>query len=370
MPDSPLSPKKNLKKLNTEQALRESEERFELAVEGSSVGLWDWNVRTDDLYWSRRFKEIIGITSEDFVPHFDEFKDRLHPDDIEPVLKQLNDHLRNRKPYDIEYRLLRQDGEYIWIRARGQAIWDEKGAPTRMAGSVDDITARKVAEENLKANNRQLRNLSAKIQTIQEEERRRIAREIHDQFGQLLTSFQIDLYWLSDHIPQELTPVHVVNKRLQADCNEMIRKVREIATLLRPAILDDLGLNAAMEWQAEDYQKRNDVPCEFVSSLSDERLDTQQSSALFRICQEALTNITRHAEASYVSIRLITEETNVVMEVTDDGKGLPAEAIHDTHTLGLLGIRERAAACHGSVEFISAPDKGTTVKVVMPIERE
>lgn len=129
---------------------QESEERYELAVRGSTVGLWDWNIRTNELYWSPRFKEIVGITDEQFVPHFSEFEGRLHPEDHQRVIDAVAvGHLKNREPYDIEYRLRHVDGHYVWIHAKGQAIWDDVGNAVRMAGSVDDITGKRHAELSL-----------------------------------------------------------------------------------------------------------------------------------------------------------------------------------------------------------------------------
>ncbi len=140
-------------------ALHESEERYQLAVRGSSVGLWDWNLHTNALYWSPRFKEIIGIDDANFTPHFSEFESRLHPEDRERIIEAVNLHLLEKKPYDVEYRIRRQDGSYVWAHARGQAIWDESGKPIRMAGSVDDITQRRQAEQALLESERRLQSV-------------------------------------------------------------------------------------------------------------------------------------------------------------------------------------------------------------------
>ena len=129
-----------------EQKLFESEQRYDIAVRGASVGLWDWNVVTNELYWSPRFKDLIGINDKEFVPHFSEFQGRLHPEDHDKIISALNDHLELGSPYDIEYRLLHNDGHYIWIHARGQAIWNEDNKAIRMAGSVDDISDKKMTE--------------------------------------------------------------------------------------------------------------------------------------------------------------------------------------------------------------------------------
>ena len=130
-------------------SLRQAEERFELAMRGSSVGFWEWDIRTDTVFWSDRYLEILGLTDGDNKKTIQDFVDRQHPDDRARIAKALQDHLQHQQRYDLEYRLRAENGEYIWVRARGQAVWDESGAPRRVAGSVDDITARKLADEAL-----------------------------------------------------------------------------------------------------------------------------------------------------------------------------------------------------------------------------
>jgi PAS domain S-box-containing protein len=145
-------------------ALRMANERFHLAVEGSSVGLWDWDVRTDELFWSPRFMEIVGLDPADFKPTFDEFGDRLHPVDRDRVMLAVNAHMAERKPFDIEYRLRHESGFYVWIHARGQAVWAPDGTVLRMAGSVDDITARKAADRKLHEQAEALRQSNAELE--------------------------------------------------------------------------------------------------------------------------------------------------------------------------------------------------------------
>jgi len=354
---------------NTEKALRESQERYELAVKGSCAGLWDWNIKTSELYWSPRVKEIMGIKDMHFVPNFNVFEKRIHPEDHTRTMGLLNRHLSERVPYDIEYRLRHDKGHYIWVIARGQAIWDDDGKPTRMAGSVYDITTRKIAEHKLKASHQQMRMLWAKIQTIQEQERKRIAREIHDQFGQLLTSFKIDLHWLSDHLPTTETAVVEVANRLKDDCDNMLNQVRELASLLRPAILDDFGITAALEWLAEDYQNRNNIKCFFKSNIDSENFDNTTSTALFRICQEALTNVARHAEATQVDIEIDSNGKHITLSVKDNGKGVPPAVAEKKDSLGIVGMRERAAVCGGRLKVKRLAPNGTAIIVNVPIDK-
>lgn len=123
-----------------------SEERYELAVQGMSAGLWDWNVETNELYWSKQFRDIVGVTAKNFRPHYDEFVNRLHPDDKEVTVKALRNHINDRTIYNVEYRLLCEDGNYVWLQACGQAKWNEDGIPVRMVGSVNNISERKKLE--------------------------------------------------------------------------------------------------------------------------------------------------------------------------------------------------------------------------------
>ena len=143
-------------KQQAEKRLVESEQRYDVAVRGSSVGLWDWNVKTNELYWSPRFRELLGISENEFVPHHSEFENRLHPNDHQDVMTALEQHLKQKKPYDIEYKILHNNGHYLWFHARGQAIWNNADEPTRMAGSVDDISDKKQAEEELIRSNIEL----------------------------------------------------------------------------------------------------------------------------------------------------------------------------------------------------------------------
>jgi len=145
-------------------ALKEAEARFLLAVQGSSVGLWDWDVRTEELFWSPRFKEIVGLHPDDRVISFDTFEDRLHPEDREWVMDAVNAHLVERKPFDVEYRLRHENGHYVWVHARGQAVWSPEGTAMRMAGSVDDISARKVADRQLQEQAEALRRSNEELE--------------------------------------------------------------------------------------------------------------------------------------------------------------------------------------------------------------
>lgn len=214
-----------------------------------------------------------------------------------------------------------------------------------------------------------LRALSSRIEHIREEERTLIAREIHDELGQSLTGIKLDLAQLSKKLPQSETSFIARIQSLGEAVDDAIKTVRRIATDLRPGVLDELGLTAAIEWQVEAFAKRIEVEYELSLSLDDTRLDRNLSTALFRILQEALTNIARHANATNVSIDLKEEAGFVIMSVEDNGTGAEKHEIDVRNSLGLLGIRERAAMLGGETHISTDKRKGTSVIVRIPISR-
>ena len=235
-----------------------------------------------------------------------------------------------------------------------------------------EIAERKRAEEGLRNSHEQLRALAARLQSIREEERKLIAREVHDELGQALTGLKLDLSRLASSLSGIATKRNNAAQRIESMStliDETIQTVRRIATQLRPGVLDDLGLVAAIEWQLQDFRERTGVECEFKSSVKHLNLDQNLSTALFRILQETLTNIARHANASRVKIRLKKDKDNIVLRVEDNGRGITKREISGSKSLGLLGIKERALLFGGSVDITGRQNKGTVVAVHIPLRR-
>lgn len=230
-----------------------------------------------------------------------------------------------------------------------------------------EITERKRAEEELKRSRQQLRDLSARLQTILEEERTRISREIHDELGQQLTILKMDLSWLKKRLAKNQKSLKERTKSMAKMVDATIQTVRKISTEMRPVVLDDLGLTAAMEWQVEDFQNRTGMRCRFTARPEEITLDPGRSTTVFRIFQETLTNIVRHANADEITVRLEKREGRLLLEVSDNGKGITEGQIANSKSLGLLGIRERALLWGGTVSIQGAPGKGTTLSVKIPI---
>ncbi len=224
------------------------------------------------------------------------------------------------------------------------------------------------AEAELQESYERLRALAANLELVREEERTQIARELHDQLGQALTAMKFDLAWLTDRIVSKDAALGHKAGAVTAQMDAMIKTVRRIATELRPGMLDDLGLAASIEWLARDFEKRTGIVCAVSVSSPDLPLARTPSLALFRIFQEALTNVARHAGAQLIEVRLAATPETVTLQVHDDGRGIQVDEIAGLHSLGLLGMRERAQRLGGAFDIQAVPGDGTIVTVSVPLK--
>jgi signal transduction histidine kinase len=230
---------------------------------------------------------------------------------------------------------------------------------------VADISGRKMSEQKVLEARDQLQKLSAHLKNTREDERKLISREVHDQLGQLGSAIKIELDWLSINEPvlSDKGKVHLQNAL--AVVKILIQTTRQLAASLRPAMLDELGLIASLKWQCAEFTKISAVECVFEPSCDDSGLSLSLRTELFRICQEALTNVMRHAEATLVKIGLYVGENNIILEISDNGKGF--DTTWDSGHLGLIGIRERIYSVNGEFQIESTPGKGTKLTVKAPL---
>jgi len=245
----------------------------------------------------------------------------------------------------------------------------EQDRLVRVWGITRDLTELKRAEEQVHHAFEQLRALAARLQNIREEERKRVAREIHDELGQALTAIKIDLISLIRDLPPGSRPPEPRTEALLKLVDGTILAVRRISTDLRPGILDDLGLVATVEWAGEEFEARTGTRCQLTLPPDDLDIDPERATAVFRIFQETLTNVARHAEASAVEVRLTEEGGDLILEVHDNGKGIPEERLSTGRSLGILGMRERAVLLGGDLTIRGIPGAGTTVSVRIPEAR-
>lgn len=356
-----------------EAALRESEARLRLAAEAANVGLWDWGLKTNQVFFSREWKHQIGYREDEITNDFGEWQSRVHPDDLEPTLQKVRAFLANSQGrHKAEFRFRHKDGSYRWIYTHGDVLRDADGKPARMLGCHIDITERKQEEQKLAESREQLRALLARLQRAREEERIRVSRVVHDELGQLLTGLKMDVRWLERKlsepgVPAALNPL--LDRAVAASelTDTAIATVQKIAAELRPGVLDRLGLAAALQQEARLFQERSGATCSVAVTGPEPALSPEVADELFYLCREALTNVARHAHAANVEIRLTTEGEALVIEVRDDGVGLDMAVLDAPGSLGLLGMRERAALCDGEIEFQRNEPRGTRVTVRVPL---
>ena len=232
---------------------------------------------------------------------------------------------------------------------------------------ANDITEKMLAEEKLKKSHEDLRQLATHLQDIREDERTRIAREIHDELGQQLTGLKMDISWLSKKISNGSAEINQKMREALKLIDETVKTVRRIATQLRPSILDDLGLISAMEWQSEEFEKRFKIKTSFVSNSATVQVESEIATGLFRIYQESLTNVLRHSKATEVKATLNAHDGLLILHITDNGIGFNAIENESKKTLGLLGMKERTLIMGGTYEISSKPGNGTTVVISVPI---
>jgi two-component system sensor histidine kinase UhpB len=320
-------------------------------------------------YKSESIKDITGYEPSDFTEIPDFWLSHIHPEDADYAIDEV-ERIFKKGQHEYEYRFLHRDGTYRWIRDEMRLVRDEDGNPKEIVGSLSDVTELRNAREQIEASREQLRLLAARIESVREQERKKIAREIHDEFGQALTGLKLDLRWLEKHIPLEEREVknRVCSMLEVIDSN--IELVRTMSSRLRPWVLDDLGLAAAVEWHLDVFRKMTGIECILSSTLQEVKYDDETTTALFRILQEALTNVARHSDATRVEVETGESEGNLLLEVRDNGRGIKRMELKDAGSLGILSMRERALNLGGEVVIEGVRGAGTTVKVKVPIMAE
>ena len=275
------------------------------------------------------------------------------------------DVLRNREVLDIPEEPILTKGKGLRsLHTKKIPIFDENHQPIYLLGISEDITERKRAEHQLQRSFELLRTLSQRLDVVREEERTRIARELHDELGVRMTCMKMDLSRLLAMMRESLFPREKMEEKIRAmsaDVDTTIAEVQRLAAELRPGVLDDLGLVAAIEWQCQDFERRSGIRCLCEASFDEIKISPSRATAAFRICQEALVNVARHAKATFVRVLVKENGDDVLIEIQDNGQGIPPEKLGDAGSLGLLGMKERSMAIGGRLEIAGWPGKGTTV---------
>lgn len=233
---------------------------------------------------------------------------------------------------------------------------------------IKEVAERKRAEGHLRMSEKKLRTLAAHLQSVREEEWTRISREIHDELGQALTGLKMDLMWIIKKLPTGQRALVKRAESMTGLLDDTIQSVREIASRLRPAVLDKLGLTEAIGWLVKDIAKRTGIRSSISVPPNPPTLDPERSTAVFRICQELLTNVVRHANAGRIHVEIRIESSALILLVEDNGKGIDSMVVESPQSVGLLGVQERVLPFGGTLEITGIPDKGTKVRVSIPLD--
>ena len=312
------------------------------------------------------FCDLAGTTKDEAVGKkcYEVFRGPLCHTAGCPLTRILNG--EERVECDVEK--LRDEGPEIPCIVTATPFRAPSGKLIGIVEDFKDISERTRREEELRQSRRRMRELASHLETAREEERTRIAREIHDELGQALTALKMELHWCIQRLPKSDNVLVEKASSLSALIDTNVQLVQRISSELRPGLLDNLGLSAAIEWQAGQFQDRTGIECDIVCEPEDIVLDQSRSTAIFRIFQEALTNIARHANAGKVEITLKQTPAGVDLEVSDNGVGITDGQISDTGSFGLMGIRERAQSLGGEVRISGVRNRGTTLSVHVPTD--
>jgi len=349
-----------------ERALRESEERFHRLADLSSD--WYWEQDADHRLTVVSGMRIIGFAPKE--PHGNALWDL--PFEAEEVHWAVHRELiASRRPFtDVEYKVRDSNGRSRWIAVNGEPVFDELGNYLGYRGTAKDLTARKEAELALRQSQGELRELTAHQERVKEDERKRIAREIHDDLGQNLLALRIDVSMLDTATAKAHPALNKKIRAVLAQIDSTMKSVRAIINNLRPSVLD-LGLTAAIEWQVQQFRTRNAIPCDLIidSDDFDALLDEESATSIFRIVQESLTNISRHAYASRAEITLSRNGNMLILTIGDDGVGTFPGNQRQPRSFGLIGIRERIHRLNGEFRVDSRPGHGTRLTISIAIKK-
>jgi PAS domain S-box-containing protein len=318
------------------------------------------------LFWSRGAEAMMGYSKDEAagtIAH------ELLRTEFPQPLTEIRAELMRVGHWEGDLIKTAKDGRRIVVAGRWALQWGKRDEAPRVLVINSDITERKRGEESLVLQREQLRALAERLQSVREEDRKKVARDLHDQIGQILTSIKMDLTWVTRRLlKSEIEVLARLTESIQL-INDGVKAVRIICSGLRPGVLDDLGLAAAIEWQASEFTSRNGVLCEVSVPPVDLHLDGDRATATFRIFQECLTNVIRHAQAKSVRVALCQEDGDILLVVEDDGIGFnPSGLSNSLGSLGLLGMKERAQFCGGDVQISSSSGSGTTVTIRVPLD--
>jgi PAS domain S-box-containing protein len=340
-----------------EQALREQRTVLAEAQKLAGLGCWEWDPASGRVTWSDEMYSIYGVDPREFQPSFESYLERIHPEDRARAAATVALALMDNRAFSMDERIVLPDGQVRQLRSHGEAVRDENGRPIKMVGACIDVTEERHVASALRA-------LTRRLVEAEETERRRIARELHDRVGQNLSALNINLDILLGHLNDG-----ALRRRLEDSLKLVdgtLQSIENVMADLRPALLDEYGLAAALVWYGQEYSQRTGIRIDVEGGEAGRSLRPEAAVALFRVAQEALNNAAKHSSAKRITVGLEEEGGELVLSVSDDGKGFdPANAPRGRW--GMTTMRERAEAAGGRLLIKSAPGSGTTVSATVPL---
>jgi PAS domain S-box-containing protein len=351
----------------TEQ-LQAALDRWELVTQATHDGVYDWDLTTNRVVYTSHWKAMHGFSNQDDDESPAQWSERIHPDDRPRVLGRLDEYLAGNRPeFSEEYRIRRRDGRWIWVLDRGIALRDATGLAVRLVGSEKDVTERKRAEETLRRQNLQFEELTAKLLTAQEHERQRIARELHDDVTQRLAALAVDLGSLVRAYPSD-PQLQARLRTVQETAGQLADDVHNFAYRLHPSLLEHLGLEAAIRDHVDEFRRRTGLAVRYVKRGIPQTIPLDVATCLYRVAQEGLQNVQKHAAASDVLVALLGTAKGVGVCVRDNGKGFVYKPGDVRHTgLGLVSMEERIRLMKGTFRLRTQPGKGTEIHAWVPL---
>lgn len=347
-----------------ERLLYDSQKSYENLLNNMNDGFVVDDIDGKIIFANERFFEIFGINKSDLESL--EMEDYVAPEYQKKIRKRHDQRISGKKvPDNFEFKGLKKNGEVIWLDVRVNPIF-EKGVIKGTQSVIRDITKKKRAEEILVESEVKIRNFATHLNQVLEDERTNLAREIHDELGQQLAGIKYGISSFKKMAANKVEIEHKVNDLLN-DVDITIQDLRKIATELRPGILDTLGLSSSIEWLVKGYEKKKGVRCNLRIDVGEQQFSKQISTCFFRICQESLTNISKHTEADEVDIQLYLKDKKLSLIIKDNGKGMTINKQENPFSMGLIGMKERANNIGGTFEIVSELGKGTIIKAEVTI---
>jgi len=353
----------------TEDELRLAYQRLSYHFENTPLAVIELD---NDLFikrWSRHAEEIFGWKASEALGKnvYDVDFPIIYKEDI-PAVDKINEQLTKgvvNRNLSLN-RNYTKDGKVIYCEWYNSVLRDKQGNVITILSLVHNVTERKETEETLKQSYDEIRRLTEHLQNIREEERTHIAREIHDELGQQLTAIKMDVAWIDKKTPEETTDIKRKLKNIIGLLDGSNQSIRRILSELRPQILDDQGLLEAIEWLGRQFSENTGIAVKFTTPEKDIKVSEQIATSVFRICQEAFTNIIRYSHANNISISIKVIEENISLIIEDDGTGFDPASVQNKKSFGILGMKERVLSLNGKFELISSPGKGTKITVKLP----